>query len=608
MSKLLNAGVLSLAVAGVVVGIMGCGVGEPGTFDPRQMGEGERLASKDTRTYQMNPLPTTLESPYIPEAGPEEKNPLPFSRPTTAPSTGPSLGTEPQVRMTLQEIVHRAIANSNDIKVAGYQPAIDQTRVIEAEAKFDPTFFWNAQVQRIDKELAFAVAGASSSPNGANTIGTVQKETDYTASIGVRQQLESGGTIEFRNQSQITQNALLANNDTSAGGGSNSTNSAFGHNPALENEFVLEISQPLLNGFGNEINRARIVIARNNQVISLLDFRKQIEETIGDIEKNYWDLVSAEQVVEIQQDELEQAIDTAMDLQKRTGPGGDASRLQISQTEAQLNTRRSELIRAKQRVKDLSDTIKRDMNDPDYSVSGPIIIMPATPAEDQPVQFDPKDVIDTALANRFELGEQQLRVDSATTILAVGKNNLLPTLTAAGSVSLQGLSGSYAGILDDQLNHDYVSWSFGLEFEVPIGNRAARATYSRALLQRQQAVDSYAAAIATVTFDCKTAMNDVHAAWDALESDRRAAQSAADALQIEDERYMREPRTPELLQTRLNFQDTLASARRDESQSLAAYNQAIANLELKKGTLLQYNNIIMQEDAIPYERKSLPGR
>ena len=35
-----------------------------------------------------------------------------------------------------------------DVKVAGYQPAIDETRVTEAEARFDPTFFTNVQYSK----------------------------------------------------------------------------------------------------------------------------------------------------------------------------------------------------------------------------------------------------------------------------------------------------------------------------------------------------------------------------------------------------------------------------------------------------------------------------
>jgi outer membrane protein TolC len=501
--------------------------------------------------------------------------------------------------MTLQEIVHRAVINSNDIKVAAYQPAIDQTRVIEAEARFDPTFFANTQVQRIIKATPFNIAGAQTQVESGTNF-SVQKETDYTASIGVRQQLESGGSIELRNQTQLTYNPQLLNTSTFG------TN--FGHNPAIENEWVMQITQPLLRDFGNEINRARIVINRNNQRISLLDFRKQLEETIADMEKTYWDLVQAETVVKIQEDLVSETIDMARDLVGRRGPGGDVSRLQISQTEAQLDTRRTQLTRAKQRVKDLSDQLKRDMNDPEFAVSGPIIVLPASPPLEEQVHFDPKDVIDTALANRFELGEQQLRVDSATTALKVGKNNLLPSLNAAGSISVQGLGPNTADVLENQLQRDYVSWSFGVEYEIPIGNRAARATYQRALLQRAQAIASYAAAISTVTFDCSTAIRDVQISWEALSTDRQAVFSSADALSAVDERYLREPRTPELLQLRLQFQDTYAQARRDEANSLASYNQALAKLELAKGTLLQYNNVIMQEDMIPYERKWLAAK
>src|SRR5207248_1904839 len=395
LSKLLTAATVSLAAATAITAIIGCNVGDPAPFDPRTLGEGERLSSRDTRTYPMHPLPTTLQSPYLNET----------QKPANTPTTGPSLGTEPQVRMTLQEIVHRAVINSNDIKVAAYQPAIDQTRVIEAEARFDPSFFWSLQNQRQQRKQLFQVAGAN---------GGVLNQDDFTASVGVRQQLESGGSIELRQSTLFTWNQNIRNPNTPAG-----AEEGVHNEPAIQNEYVLQITQPLLRDFGNDINRARIVINRNNQRISLLEFRKQLEETIADIEKTYWDLVQAEIVVKIQEDLVSQTVDMARDLVGRRGPGGDVSRLQISQTEAQIQTRRSQLIRARGRVKDLSDQLKRDMNDPEFSVSGPIIVLPASPPLEEQVHFDPKDVIDTALANRFELGEQQLRVDSATTALKV---------------------------------------------------------------------------------------------------------------------------------------------------------------------------------------------
>ncbi|HEX3359048.1 MAG TPA: hypothetical protein VHS31_18860, partial [Tepidisphaeraceae bacterium] len=72
---------------------------------------------------------------------------------------------------------------------------------------------------------------------------------------------------------------------------------------------------------------------------------------------------------------------------------------------------------------------------------------------------------------------------------------------------------------------------------------------------------------------------------------------------VEEREAAGEALTPEFVQLKLDRQDNLANDRKSEAQSVASYNQAIAKLELVKGTLLQYNNVIMQEDMIPYERK-----
>src|SRR5207248_7194482 len=236
--------------------------------------------------------PTTLESTYLAEAGGRGNT---ATKPTYPPTTGPSLGTEPQIRMSLQEIVQRAVANNLDVKVAGYQPAIDQARVVEADARFDPTFFTNAQWQHQEQSVAIAQAGAR---------GGVLKQDIATVQVGVRQALENGGTIELRNESNWN---WIPSNGSGLGAIANP-------NPWYTNQLVLELQQPLLRDFGNQINRARITIARNTQRISLLEFRKQLEETIADIEKTYWDLVQAERGVKIQEELLNRTTDTAIRL------------------------------------------------------------------------------------------------------------------------------------------------------------------------------------------------------------------------------------------------------------------------------------------------------
>ena len=57
---------------------------------------------------------------------------------------------EPVVRMSLREMVQRAVANNLEVKVQGYEPAVEATRVVEAEARFDPTVFASAQYEDLN--------------------------------------------------------------------------------------------------------------------------------------------------------------------------------------------------------------------------------------------------------------------------------------------------------------------------------------------------------------------------------------------------------------------------------------------------------------------------
>jgi outer membrane protein TolC len=534
-------------------------------FDPRGLQQNERGAAMSAPAKTMQPLPTTLESPFL-QTAPGEPVRVPPN-----PTTGPALESEIAVRMPLQEIIQRAVANNLDVKVAGYTPAIDETRVTEAEARFDPTLFANLSYERRDREQGIFSTG------NARII---------TAAGGVRQLLYSGGQVEARYQVGWTEPK----------GASNPFSSTPGQ--FWENELILEVTQPLLRDFGNEINRARITINRNNQRISLLDFRKQMEDTATEIERNYWQLVSGERDVRINERLLDETVKTAEILFKRQGQ--DVTRVQLSQANSEIENRRALLIRSKSRVRDSSDTLKRLMNDPDLPVAGGVLLLPASPAVEEPIRFDLKDQIDTALENRLELGQQQLRVDSAGTALQVARNNELPQLNLVGSLGIHGLDGDLHETINDQFNTVNLNYTIGFQFEIPIGNRAARAITQRALLQRQQAVDQYKNLIDQISLDVKTALREVNTTWDEMIATRRATFAAADALRaIELREAAGEALTPTFVQLKLDFQGRLAQAASAANQSVANYNIALARLEQSKGTLLRYNNIVMEEENLP---------
>ncbi|MEO6435722.1 MAG: TolC family protein [Tepidisphaeraceae bacterium] len=547
-------------------------------FNPRALQQEERLAAEDTPLPARRALPTTLETefPIDPAATQPDRDGPP-------PSTGQVIGSaEPIVRMPLRELVQRATANNLEVKVAGYAPAIEQTRVVEAEARFDPTFFANAQYAN----------NYTLSPSTDNIFGGTSGITRFrslSGQVGLRQDLESGGRVELRYEPSR----------------SSQTNTSFDPNPFFGSDLVLQVTQPLLRDFGADVNRARIVINRNNQRISLLDFRDTLETNISNLERAYWQLVQALREVKIAEELLDRTLGTSNILWERRKQ--DVGRQQLSQANASLETRRTILIRARARARDLSDQIKRLLNDPEFPVAGPTLILPADVPLGEQIRFDLTDQIATGLEHRFELGQQQYRVNNAGVASDVARNNLLPQLNLVGSVGAQGLGGNYTESVRDQSNLDFIDYTVGLQLEVPIGNRAARAIWRRAQLQRSQAIDQYRALVDQVSLDVKIANREVNTTWDERVSSTRTRFAAADALSaIEEREKANEQLTPEFVNRKLDLQAQLAQAQSREAEATSNYMIALSGLERAKGTLLRYNNIVMEES--PVEQASAAAR
>lgn len=561
--------VLALAA---LAAIAGCNTTDPGPFDPLRLQETMRNSAREVQSPEMRPLPTTLESAYIGNSTTRST-----TRPIVESTTRPLEPGETIQRMSLQEIVQRTVANNLDIRVSAYEPAIEETRVVENEARFDPRIFANAQYAQNRNATGGTNTVDPSDPNDVLEINESDTET-IAASAGIRQLWDWGTEFEVRYEASRNE----------------SDPQTTLTNPYYENDLVMEITQPLLRDFGREVNRARIVVARNNQRISMLEFRQQIEETLLDIEETYWQLVRAQRDVVIREELLQRTLMMADILVRRRTQ--DVTRVQISQANSSVENRRALLVRARARIRDLSDRLKRLMADPDIPVTSAILILPAVQPIEQAIHFDLDDQIDTAMENRAELAQQQIRIDSATIASRVAKNSLLPQLNFIGSVGVQGLDDSFGDAASEQADFDNTSYAVGFEFEIPLGNRAARSAYSRSLLQRQQAIFQYSNIINIVSEEVKSSFREIDTRWKEIIATRRARFAAEDALlALQQREDAMEPLTPDFVQRKLDAQATLADTQLAEIQSITDYNFSIARLERSKGTILRYNNVLMEE-------------
>ncbi len=573
---------LALAVgAGLAsVGLTGC-VHEPATFNPRDAQVWERSTDSEVKVRRLGPLPTTAETPYIngPARSGEEPRRDFMSDPMNVPEG-------PPVQMTLQEIIHRTVANNLDIRVASYDTAIDQTRILEAEANFDPSVFSDISYQHVDKNTAgvdSAVVNPAATTGNPFTSAVTRRDQEDLSSfdLGFRQNLPSGGKAEVK---QTITNTW--------------TNPVRGLvNPFYQNDLTLELTQPLLQNYGVAVNRARITIAVNNQRISLLDFRKTLEETILKVEQAYWQLVQAERDLETVKNLIKASEDTTEILRKRLG--NDVTAIPLLQSISETYSRKVTLRQLQGHIFDLSDQLKQLMNDPRYPTSGSTVITPSDAGNTEPLHFNLDDQIETAMDNRLELGQQQVRVDSAQIALEVAINNLLPQLNLQATGGVDGLRRHLGPSLESEGQFNRLGYSLGLQFVYPLGNRAARAVWQRAQLQRLQAIVSYGALVKTVTLDVKTAARAVDYAWYRLKDAHAATLSARDLVQKQVIQRPDQAITQESIFVQLQNQQLLASAEQSEHQALNDYNFAIVNLEKAKGTILRYNNVIMEQEQLP---------
>jgi outer membrane protein TolC len=579
----------AVGMAGVAAAsLLGGCVQDPMPFDPRLAQAWERRDDAQTRTTRPDPLPTTQTSQYLPGEASPRRGP--------ATRTSAEVGG-PVVKMTLQEVIHRAVANSLDIRVASFDTAIDQTRVLEAQANFDPTFFSDIGFQDVNKaspggdgvEVPKGHDIFSNNASSAFTtiISRVDKEALTTFDAGFRQNLEAGGKIVLE---QNVNNSWFF-----------PTRSLL--NPYYQDDLVLQLTQPLLQNFGVAVNQARITIARNTQRVSLLDFRKTVEDTVLKIEQTYWALLQAERDVQTGRDLVDASERTAQLLYYRQKEGQEVTAAQVNQANAQTEARRVELKQEQEQVGDLSDQLKLLMNDPAYPLSGNSILSPADDFQRDPLKFNLDDQIESALENRLELGQEQVRIDSSEVAVDVARNGLLPSLTLALTGTVDGVGRGFSDGFHSEGDFNHLGYSVELQFQLPIGNRAARAVWQRALLQRMQAIASYGKQIEQVTSDVQAAARKVRFSWDRLTEARSSVlsyQRLLDSLDAQ-RRQGDQQLTFDFVFNLLQDQEQLAAQQRAEHLAESDYNSAIAQLEQAKGTILRYDNVMMEQEPVPFD-------
>jgi outer membrane protein len=465
------------------------------------------------------------------------------------------------VRLSLEETIRRALVHNYSIRAGAYDPAIEGTRLVEAEAAFDAEFFLDFNHSRQDS---------------AFIIQTGNEQVESTSlSGGIRQLLPSG---MFAQVGLSTQRNFIDN-----------PNLPKRTNPTHFTTFTTSVTQPLLRGFGLEVNRSQIEIARVGRRIATWRFEAEVRDRLFEVEAAYWQLVQNRRTAGVLAVAVAQNYATYIDLWERRNH--DASPVEIANSRSRWQSRYVDYLEAVRLVKDTEDALKNVINDPDLTLDEEIEIIPTDSPMASPVALDQFAEVRTALDERAEVRQAREAIESAKISTNVAKNQTLPQLDLSFNFESEGLDVSGDEAFDRLRNSEYISYAVAVNFSYPIGNRARESSYRRARLEEQQALIQLRQVIDGVVLEVNNSVRAIMVRYSQLAPSYEAVRSASRNLRSLQARAS--AISPNFLETELSAVESLTSSRTRLLGVLIDYNVSLIELERVKGTLLEYNNVTL---------------
>ncbi len=561
---------------------------------------------------------TQIDYPHVHSSTPDE---VKFS---DKPRTLLDSRTEEIWDMTLVEALHTSMANSRVIRSEQtlsqanpmlsnpratptvYDPAIQDTGVLFGgrgledalaafDAQFTTTMLWGRD-EIVQNNLFFA--------GGLSPGSTLTGETgNFTSQLS--KQFAYGGAL------RVSQNWDYQLSNVPGQLFPSSYRGALGveyRHPlwaGAGTEFT-RIAGPITQSFGglSGVNQG-VVIARINHDLSLADFEAAVRNMLFDVEKLYWDLYLSYRVYDTAITARNSALRTWREAKAKLDIGGVANFKPADEAQARdryFQTRAQAEAALSQVYTDELE-LRRILGLP---VNDGRIIRPA----DEPVaaKFVPDWYIclTEALTRRVELRKQKWQIKSLDLQLKAAKSLVNPRLdfvsgyrvNAFGDrlfgendkdgLTAQGFHSAYESLTQG----NQTGWNLGFEFTMPLGFRSANAQVQNVELRLAKARDILAALELDVSHELAAAFQSLVQQYATAQTNfnrRRAAQRRVELFEAE----LRAGTTT--LDLVLRAQASLADAEVAYYTSLTEYNKEIALLHLRKGTLLEQNDVHLSE-------------
>ena len=469
--------------------------------------------------------------------------------------------------MSLQDCFAAALKNNFDVRFERYNPQISQFDLNAAYGGYDPQFSLGGEHQ-------YNNSGAYVDSLGNIVIPTENRNNVFDSSLNGL--TPWGMTYDFNgnvSQQHLTKSLFSTNFS------GNSSSGFFG----------VDVTQPLLKNFWIDNNRLQILVGKNLLKYSEEHLRYQINLTVKDVEFAYYELIFAIEDVTVKQEALVLA-QTQLDQDRQRVQVGSLAPLDVKQDEAQVAQRRADLISAQNALSISQNALKNLIVD-NYLQWHGTDLKPTATLEAVRQLFDVQDSWSKGMVNRPELRQKKIDLERQGIYLKYYRNQLFPEVDLVGSYGFNGSGSEYNDSFSQMNDGSRPTYSYGGRLTIPLSSTSARNHLKSGKATEKQLLLDLKRIEQNVMVEIDDAVNQAQSDWESVDATKQTRIYAEAALDAEQKKYDVGKSTTF---TVLQLQNDLTKARSQEIRALANYNQALAILVWREGTILERRNLSIE--------------
>lgn len=497
------------------------------------------------------------------------------------------------VALLLEEAIRTAIQNSAAVRtIAGdntiadstvFDPPIVDTGVQAAWGVFNPVLDIDSAWERIDRPPGRTEQGAFLERNQLDL-------ADVHASLA--QPLFSGGEV-------------AADFDTRYSFFPPGDGPINFLNPQYFPQATFRFDQPLLQGYGWEVNTAPIVIASTRADQSAWQFKQAMMAMVRSVEQAYWEVYASQVEVEALKEVIPMFEEVVRinraHVQLQLGAEVDAD-----QAETQLWLFRRELLEAELRRQDRINLLRNVVGFPPTDRRE--IRLETGPFKGG-VSVDWMATLAITMQERPDIMRQRLSVRVRELEQLIAYNARRVRLDGFGHWQIDGLSKELGRALTVLGDNDFTTWQLGFRFNVPLGRDTKTAELRAANLEIRRETVLLQQTIHSATHDLANIVRTLYSYQQQYQVVRQEVEYAHQWRDGAGSRYFHPAAGLSRLAALNNYLSSLrrwAQAKALAADILGRYNVLLVRLEEAKGTLLEERSIELSFDCCRMATRMLP--